>query len=64
MPASYGVQRAAPERRPPAPFLSNGCCGSGARLSEDPIERTLQRWCVGAFIEALEPALASREPGV
>jgi len=48
----------------PRPFRSNRYWGSGARLSENPIERTLQRWCVGAFIEALEPALASREPGV
>jgi hypothetical protein len=48
----------------PRPFLSNGCWGSGVRLSKTPIERTLQRWCVGAFVEALESALTSREPGV
>ena len=76
MPARDGVQRAAPEpaclgthehvapEGRPRPFLSNGCCGSGARLSETPIERTLHRWCVGAFVEALESALATREPGV
>jgi len=48
----------------PRPFPSNGCCGSGARLSETPIEHTLQRWCVGVFVEALESALASRERDV
>jgi hypothetical protein len=46
------------------PFRSNGYCGPGPRLSENPIERTLQRWCVGDFVEALESALASREPDV